>query len=95
VIVVTSPRRARHHPLVLLVGHGHGHGPARQHQRDIVLDPLPPAQPRVVQHRVVGETEQAALIDEAHEETEQRALQSRNRVLGPGAGRGFRRSVAC
>jgi hypothetical protein len=44
--------RALHQPLVLLLGHRDGL--VGQHQRDAVLDPVQPAQPRVVQHRVVG-----------------------------------------
>jgi hypothetical protein len=45
-----------------------------QHKRDVVLDPVEPAQPRVVQHRVVGEVEQAALVNGADEDVEQRVF---------------------
>jgi hypothetical protein len=57
---------------VLLIGHGNGL--IGQHQRDVVFDPVQPAQPRVVQHRVVGEIEQPALVDGADEDVEQRVL---------------------
>jgi hypothetical protein len=52
----------------------HRHRLPGQHQRDVVLDPVEPAQPRVVQHRVVGEVEQAALVDRADEDVEQRVF---------------------
>jgi hypothetical protein len=60
--------------VVLLLGHRDGL--AGQHQRDPVLDPVQPAQPRVVQHRVAGEVEQAALVDGAYQDVEQRVFQS-------------------
>jgi hypothetical protein len=66
--------RARHQALVLRLGDRDGL--AGQHQRDPVLDPVQPAQPRVVQHRVAREVEQAALVDGAHEDVEQRVFQS-------------------
>jgi hypothetical protein len=53
---------------------GHRYGLPGQHQRDIVLDPVQAAQPRVVQHRVVGEVEQTAFVDGAHEDVEQCVL---------------------
>jgi len=65
--------RALHQALVLLVGHRDGL--AGQHQRDAALDPVQAAQPRVVQDGVVGEIEQPALVDGAHEDVEQRVLQ--------------------
>jgi len=65
--------RALHQALVLLVRHRDGL--AGQHQRDAALDPVQAAQPRVVKHGVVGEVEQAALVDGAHEDVEQRVLQ--------------------
>jgi hypothetical protein len=73
--------RALHQALVLLIGHRDGL--AGQHQRDAVLDPVQTAQPRVVQHRVVGEIEQAALVDGAHEDVEQCVLQGHYRLLAP------------
>jgi hypothetical protein len=60
--------RALHQALVLLVGHRDGL--AGQHQRDAALDPVQAAQPRVIQHGVVGEVEQAALVDGAYEDVE-------------------------
>jgi hypothetical protein len=73
--------RALHQALVLLVGDRDGL--AGQHQRDAVLDPVQAAQPRVVQHGVVGEIEQAALVDGAHEDVEQCVLQGHYRLLAP------------
>jgi len=64
---------------VLLVRHRHRL--PGQHQRDAVLDPVQAAQPRVVQHRVVGEVEQAALVDGTHQDVEQGVLQSHHRLL--------------
>jgi hypothetical protein len=73
--------RALHQALVLLVGHRDGL--AGQHQRDAALDPVQAAQPRVVEHRVVGEVEQAALVDGAHEDVEKCVLQGHYRLLAP------------
>src|SRR4029077_3181866 len=70
---------ALHQPVVLLVGYRYGQ--LGQHERDVVLDPVQPAQPRVVQHRVVGEVEQAAFVDRAHEDLEQRVLQGHHYLL--------------
>ena len=74
---------ALHQALMLLLGHRDRL--AGPHQRDAVLDPVQAAQPRVVQHGVVGEVEQATLVDRAHEDIEQRVLQGHYRLLGPAA----------
>jgi hypothetical protein len=59
----------------------HRHGLPGQHERDAGLDPVQAAQPRVVQHRVVGEVEQAALVDGTHQHVEQSLIQGHHRLL--------------
>jgi hypothetical protein len=59
---------------VVLFGR-HRLGLVAQHERHAVLDPVPSAQPRVVQHGVVGEIQQAALVDRADQDVEQGVLQ--------------------
>src|SRR5580693_1664814 len=95
---LTAPR-APHQPLVLLLGHRNGL--ACQHQRDAVLDPVQPAQPRVVQQRFVGEVQQATLVDWAHQDVKQGVFQGHHclpwsaRKPGTAAGPGPGSSAAC
>jgi hypothetical protein len=47
---------------------GDRHGPLGEHHRDAVLYPVAAPQPRVVQQSVLGEVEQAALVDGANQD---------------------------
>jgi len=58
-------------------------GPLREHHRDAVLDPVASPQPGVVQQRLVGEVQQAALVNGADQDVEQRLVQGHQLLLSP------------
>jgi hypothetical protein len=56
-------------------------GSLGQHYRDALLNPVRAPEARVVQQVLVGEVHQAALVDRAHEDLEQRLLQDHRYLL--------------
>jgi hypothetical protein len=84
---VTSRRRlngtATSRPLdqagVLVVGHGGGL--LGEHDRNAVLYPVTALQPRVIQQCLIGEVQQAALVNRADQDLKQRFVQGHESLL--------------